>query len=160
APETFEKGIAHYRRYYEAHRYDHTDLYPGVPEMLDGLVEAGLTIAVLSNKPHDATLEMVHRLMKKWPFAIVQGHEEGGPLKPDPAAAKRIAEGLEIPLEHWAYVGETKVDTTTAVNAGMFGVGVTWGFREESELREHGADAIIHHPAELLDAIEAAEPAK
>ena len=48
------------------------------------------------------------------------------------------------------YVGDTAVDMQTARAAGMFSLGATWGFRPESELRENGAGAIIHHPADVL----------
>jgi phosphoglycolate phosphatase len=33
----------------------------------------------------------------------------------------------------------------------MFAAGCTWGFRPESELREHGAHAIVHHPDKVLE---------
>jgi len=39
------------------------------------------------------------------------------------------------------------------VAAGMFGLGVTWGFREEAELRATGAHAIVDTPAEILDCL-------
>ena len=32
----------------------------------------------------------------------------------------------------------------------MYTVGVLWGFREEKELRDNGADAIIAEPLEAL----------
>jgi phosphoglycolate phosphatase len=43
----------------------------------------------------------------------------------------------------------------TAKNFGAgVAVGVSWGFRDVTELRENGADRIIHHPSELLGIIE------
>jgi phosphoglycolate phosphatase len=71
-------------------------------------------------------------------------------LKPDPAAALAITDELGIEPGHWCYVGDTRVDMLTARAAGLFAVGVTWGFRDEAELRDNGAQAIIHHPNELL----------
>ena len=38
----------------------------------------------------------------------------------------------------------------TAVNAGMKGIGVLWGFREKKELIENGAKMIIEQPEDLL----------
>jgi phosphoglycolate phosphatase len=37
----------------------------------------------------------------------------------------------------------------TAVGAGFFAIGVSWGFRPESELREHGAMHVVHSAQEL-----------
>ena len=42
----------------------------------------------------------------------------------------------------------------TAANAGFFGVGVLWGFREEPELRANGARHIIAKPMDLIDLLE------
>ncbi|MBQ4161011.1 MAG: HAD family hydrolase [Clostridia bacterium] len=39
----------------------------------------------------------------------------------------------------------------TGRNAGVFTVGVSWGFRTKEELSENGADVIIDHPAQLLE---------
>ena len=52
---------------------------------------------------------------------------------------------------HWLYVGDTKVDMLTGKAAGLFTVGVTWGFRDEQELRDNGSDAIVHEPMAILD---------
>ena len=38
----------------------------------------------------------------------------------------------------------------TGKSAGVFTVGVLWGFRDRAELEEHHADAIIAKPMELL----------
>jgi phosphoglycolate phosphatase len=39
----------------------------------------------------------------------------------------------------------------TAVSAGMFPVGVLWGFRTLKELKENGARAIIDEPLKVID---------
>ena len=46
---------------YNAHKEDKTTAYPGMPEAVRQLREAGLTLAVLSNKPHDAAFPVVER---------------------------------------------------------------------------------------------------
>jgi phosphoglycolate phosphatase len=48
-------------------------------------------------------------------------------------------------------VGDTATDMKTGVGAGMFTIGVTWGFRERDELEAHGADCVIDAPGQLLD---------
>lgn len=35
--------------------------------------------------------------------------------------------------------------------AGVRTIGVTWGFRAEAELAASGANAIIHHPDDLIN---------
>ena len=41
----------------------------------------------------------------------------------------------------------------TANAAGAVPVGVTWGFRSVSELKEHGARYLVNNAAELKDLI-------
>ena len=38
----------------------------------------------------------------------------------------------------------------TGKAAGMYTVGVLWGYREKTELQENGADAFAHTPEEIL----------
>jgi len=38
----------------------------------------------------------------------------------------------------------------TAVSAGMFPIGALWGFRDEPELRDGGAELLLQHPLQLL----------
>ena len=51
------------------------------------------------------------------------------------------------------YVGDTNTDMKTGKNAGMFTIGVLWGFRDREELEKAGADTIVSAPAEILDLI-------
>ena len=118
--------------------------------MLRGLGEAGLKLAVLSNKPDDATREAVGYFLGEFNFEIVLGAVDGEPHKPDPTGAIRIAKELAIPPAKFLYVGDTDTDMQTARGAGMFAVGVLWGFRPAEELTQNGADTLIEHPTELL----------
>lgn len=150
-----EPAMELHREHYRQHADRTTRAYDGVPAMAAALVARGLTLAVLSNKPHEAVQPCVHHILPDVPFAAMQGVQLNGPLKPDPAGALAIAERLGIEPRDWLYVGDTRVDMLTGSAAGMFTVGVTWGFRDEAELRDSGAQAIIHHPAELLALIDA-----
>lgn len=128
--------------------------YPGIPELLDQLTARKLPMAVFSNKPHDATLDCVRELLPAWTFARVLGQKDPTPKKPAPDGALLIAAELNVSASECLYLGDTDTDMQTATAAGMFAVGVTWGFRDEEELRQHGAKAIVHHPLEVLSLIE------
>lgn len=145
-----DDAIAAHLAYYEDHRFDTTRPYPGIEPLLEALAERGVRLGVLSNKPDEATQDVIARYFPEQPWAYVRGHRSGTAAKPDPHAAIEATRTLGIPAERWLYVGDTSVDMQTGKGAGMFTVGVTWGFRSEAELREHGADAIIHEPAELV----------
>lgn len=124
--------------------------YPGIPELLDALFQRGLSLAILSNKPHDSSQMVVAKLLPKWPFQIVLGARPSVPKKPDPAAALEIAERLHLTPGKFLYLGDTGTDMKTAIDAGMFPVGALWGFRTAQELIDHGAKALVEKPLDFL----------
>jgi phosphoglycolate phosphatase len=107
-------------------------------------------MAILSNKPDDATKEMVAELLSRWQFHPVVGVLPSVPKKPDPTLAVEISQLLLIPAEKFLYLGDTGTDMKTARAAGMFPVGVLWGFRTAEELRDNGAKELVKHPMEVL----------
>jgi len=127
-----------------------THPYEGVPELLDTLQDRGITMCVLSNKPDDFTRIIVQKFLSKWRFAVVRGQSEDTPIKPDPTAANQIALKLGLRNSEFLYVGDSNTDMKTASAAGMFGVGVLWGFRPKDELIAAGAKALIERPSDLL----------
>lgn len=143
-----------YRVAYAKHWNVHTRPYDGVPELLDALAARGLALAILSNKPHAMTRRCVEGYLARWRFAAVLGQRDDVARKPDPAGALEAARLADVDPAHVLYVGDTATDMETANAAGMFAVGVTWGFRPEDELRTHGAHLIVHHPRDILAALE------
>jgi len=135
---------------YSLHWADKSRPYAGIPELLDALANDGITLSILSNKPHGPTKAVVSIMLAKWKFKIVAGVKEGVPKKPDPAAAIGIAKNLEIMPQDFLYIGDTDTDMKTAAAAGMFPVGALWGFRTGEELIKAGAHVLVRNPADLL----------
>ena len=136
-----EEAIAGFHSYYADHRFDTTAAYPGIDAMLDRLSNAGARLGVLSNKPHEATVDVVGRFFGGLAWSAVRGHKPGYEPKPDPASAVEVLGEMGVEPARCVYVGDTKVDMLTGKRSGMFTVGVSWGFRSVEELRENGADA-------------------
>jgi len=139
------------RERYDAHCFDETKLYPGIPELIAALAERSYRLAVLSNKPDIFTKRMIAHFFHPSPFAIVRGQLPNVPLKPDPTAAVQIAGELDILPAQWLYLGDTNTDMQTAHGAGMHPVGVLWGFRDREELVKSGAEHIAAKPEEVLE---------
>ena len=138
------------RERYDAHCFDLTKLYAGIPELISALAERHYRLAVLSNKPDIFTKRMIAHYFSPSPFTVVRGQMPNVPLKPDPAAALQIAQELGVPPAQWLYLGDTNTDMQTARAAGMHAVGVLWGFRNRNELLESGAEHIVGKPQEVL----------
>lgn len=148
-----EALLATYREYYERHSLDTTRPFPGIDEVLSALEAVGTRTAVLSNKSDGYTRDIVAGLFPSGRFARVYGERAGVARKPDPSSALALAGELEVDPARCAFVGDTGVDMGTARRAGMIAVGVTWGFRGEPELREHGAVHIVHTRPSLAEVL-------
>ena len=148
--DVMESVLQTYQAYYQEHNLDRTAPYEGVTELLEALQKRGVKLCVFSNKPHADTCRVVEHFFPGIAFAAVRGQMEGVPVKPDPAGALAMAEALGVAPADFLYLGDTDVDMICARNAGMRPVGVTWGFRDEEELRAAGAERLIHHPMDLL----------
>jgi phosphoglycolate phosphatase len=131
-----------------------TRAYDGIPELLDSLTVRGVKITVLSNKPHRYTKQCMEGFLPDWDFDVVFGQRDDVPRKPDPAGALEIAEKLDLSPSDFLYLGDTEVDMKTSIDAGMFPVGVLWGFRSAEELKENGAEVLIKRPFEALDLLD------
>lgn len=124
--------------------------YEGIPDTLRSLKEKGVKLAVLSNKPHERTVEVVQTLFGDHLFDVVQGQTPAINKKPSPDGVFAIAEQIGAAVDEILYVGDTDTDMKTGKAAGVFTVGVLWGFRDRSELEDNHADKIIAHPRELV----------
>ncbi|MBN1410543.1 MAG: HAD family hydrolase [Spirochaetales bacterium] len=123
--------------------------YPGILPMLHVLEKRGIKLAVLSNKMHDFTVEIVKFFFDSIPFSEVLGAGDHFPIKPDPAGALETARRMAISPSECLLVGDSGSDMQTARQAGMTAVGVLWGFREREELRRGGAHFLIEKVCEI-----------
>ena len=69
--------------------------------------------------------------------------------KPAPDAVLEALRQLEVAPGQAVYIGDSDVDVETARNAGLDGIGVSWGFRSRQVLEEAGAARIAADPAQL-----------
>ncbi|MCT7525204.1 HAD family hydrolase [Aliarcobacter cryaerophilus] len=127
--------------------------YDGIYELLDELKKLDINLAVLSNKPHEFTVSYVNHFFKNYNFKEIHGQKKDVPKKPDPKAALDIVKCLDSSCENTYFIGDTKIDMQTAKSANMTAIGVLWGFRDEKELRDFGADFIVSNPLEILKII-------
>lgn len=149
-PAHIDEVMERYTRYFAKDCMYQVKPYCGIPELLENLKEKGVKIAVFSNKPHENTEYVIESLFGKGYFNVVQGQTDGLPKKPAPDGIFMIAKKLGVAKEEILYVGDSSVDMDTGKAAGVKTLGVLWGFRSEQELLEHGADALLKTPEELL----------
>lgn len=147
----FKEAYAEYQKVFEKYCMYRVKPYTGIRKLLAALKERGIKLAVLSNKPHKRTVEVIYEVFGKDCFDLVLGQTEGIPRKPSPEGVFYILKELELTAADILYLGDTGTDMQTGKAAGAFTVGALWGFRTKEELLENHADAIIENPMKLLD---------
>lgn len=151
--EIKDEVIKRFKIEYDRKLHSKTLPYDGIYELLDELKKLDINLAVLSNKPHEFTVSYVNHFFKNYNFKEIHGQKKDVPKKPDPKAALDIIKCLDSSCENTYFIGDTKIDMQTAKNANMTAIGVLWGFRDEKELRDFGADFIVSNPLEILKII-------
>lgn len=141
-------------RHYGAHSRDRTRPYDGVLELLDALAERGVQHAIVSNKIDFAVRELSRAYFGDR-MRVAVGDDPSRRRKPAPDSVLEAMRRIGVGPEETAYVGDSDVDVLTAKNAGVSGVAVSWGFRDEACLRAAGAERICGTPEELLAQLEA-----
>ena len=144
-----EEGLPMCRKWMNEDPLYHVEPYPHVIESLHALKDKGIKIAVFSNKPHESAVNVVETIFGKGLFDHVQGQTDRIPIKPDPAGVYEILKKIGVKKEECLYFGDTNTDMMTGHNAGLYTVGVTWGFRPRAELEEYKADCIIDSAADI-----------
>ena len=87
-------------------------------------------------------------------FDAVMGQSDSVRKKPAPDGPLKIAEQFGIKPEECMYLGDSGTDMQTGKAAGMYTVGVLWGYREKEELQKNGADYLVDSPEDILDLYE------
>jgi phosphoglycolate phosphatase len=128
--------------------------YEGIRELLDFCREKGIQLGVNSNKPHERTIEVVQTIFGRETFDYIVGQSDLRDKKPSADGVNFILREAGLSKEDAVYVGDTSTDMMTGHNAEVFTVGVLWGFRDEAELKQYKADAIISKPMELAAYLE------
>ncbi len=146
----FDRAFVEYQKIFQEYCMYRVVPYDGIKELLAVLKERGIKIAVLSNKPHERTKDVIYTLFGEGYFDVVQGQIAGMEKKPSPAGVFHILKQLELTAEDVLYLGDTGTDMQTGKSAGAVTIGALWGFREREELLENHADYVIEKPLELL----------
>lgn len=112
---------------YDLHLADHTRLYPGVREALDGL-HGRCALAMLTNKPAHHTARLLDVLDVGRYFSLVIAGDVPLPRKPDPAGLLHIIDASGASVATTLMVGDSIVDVETARRAGTHLALARYGF--------------------------------
>jgi phosphoglycolate phosphatase len=152
------KGLEFFLAYYREHKLDHTTVYAGIEDALatiqhssnGGSQAAPRKMAVLSNKPVIPSRAIVEALGLGPFFTHVYGGNSFATKKPEPEGARKLLEEIGVRPEQSAIIGDSHVDIRTGRNAGLWTVGVTYGFAPHT-LGDCPPDVLVDSPQELAE---------
>lgn len=129
-----------------------TRIYDGIPALLQELSDAGLFLAVLSNKPDAITQRVVEGLFSGC-FNAVVGFRESVARKPAPDSLDLLCKTQERNKDKLIYVGDTEVDAELGARAGVRTLLVSYGFRTRNQLKNCPCDALLDSVAALRNGL-------
>ncbi len=156
--EEAERAIVVYRERFAPVGIFENQVYPGIPQMLERLYRKGTRLAVASSKPIGFVKQILtHFGIEKY-FDVVVGSELDGTRGTKEEVVEEALGRLGIltmPVTErhvrCAMIGDRKFDIQGAKAYGLTGVGVRFGFAEEGELEEAGAEYIAETVAGLAE---------
>jgi phosphoglycolate phosphatase len=136
-----------YRARYREMSAIETTVFPGIWEILDGLVDQ-VPLLVATSKPRALAEPLLDALNLRGFFAAVVGPELDSENEQKAVTVGRAIQELSLKARP-VMVGDRKHDIVAAHEHNIRAIGVLWGIGSEVELRTAGADAIARVPAEL-----------
>ena len=117
-----DKVLKLYMEHYKEHSLDRSHAYDGMIDAVEAIKNAGVTVAIASNKPHADTVKVVETLYPKDLFSIVLGRMDKFAIKPAPDALRCLLARNAIDPTEAAMVGDRDIDIEAGNNAGIRGV--------------------------------------
>lgn len=145
--ETLDSLLPILLDHYEQNLAIHSVPYPGLLDAMDALTDAGVKLAICTNKAERFTIPLMQQIGLSDRFAAIVGGDTVGVAKPDPAPIHemiaRAGGGRTI------FIGDTINDIAGARNAGLANIAVGFGFLD-GPVENLDADAVIDHFDELV----------
>ena len=130
--------LADFRAYYNTHIDVFTKPFPGIRELIAELHRNDIKLAVASNKFHEGTEHLIKEFFSDIPFVAILGNRPGFPLKPNPEVIGEVLKKAGLSQADTVLVGDSDTDMETALNGGIRGIAVGWGYRDMKDRTKWG----------------------
>jgi len=149
----YEPAWQRYQHHYRQNNGAHSAVYPGVTEGLQGLRDAGLSLACLTNKPLAFARDLLSTKGLAGHFSHVFGGDSFERKKPDPLPLLKTCEALGSSPQQTLMVGDSSNDAQAAHAAGCPVVLVTYGYNHGQAIRETPALAWVDALTEIASSL-------
>jgi N-acetyl-D-muramate 6-phosphate phosphatase len=138
-------------RIYQDNLTRHTNLFPGMAELLGTLEQRGMNWGVVTNKPAWLTDPLMDQLGLSSRAACIISGDTTANRKPHPEPMLLACQRAGSAPAQCLYVGDAERDIAAGRNAGMRTAVALFGYLDAQDTPDRwGADTLIAHPLELL----------
>jgi len=129
-------------------------LFAGVAELIAALAcRDDVVLGIATGKSRRGVARILEREAWSGHFLTIQTADDH-PSKPHPAMIVQAMAEVGADASTTIMVGDTSYDMEMAVNAGVHGIGVGWGYHAPARLLQAGARLIIDEAADLMAVID------
>lgn len=147
--EYTDQMFEEYKDFYSNHFNDFTHPYEGINTVIDYCLDNNIRIGVYTNKVENIARDLCDYHFKD-KFEFVYGNLENRVRKPEPSFLNEVLNDLGINKSEVLYIGDSEVDIKTALNVGIDGLFLSYGYRPEEELLRY-SDRIIDNALEIIE---------
>ncbi len=151
--EIAENAVSIYRERFSTKGLFENQVYDGIPECLNRLIEKADSIHVATSKPTIYSERIIEHFNLSRYFNLVYGSNLDGSLSDKTDLLRHIIESEDLLPRHTVMIGDRSFDIIGAKNHGIRAIGVLWGYGTEAELSNAGADGLCNHPDEIYDKV-------
>ncbi|SIQ01634.1 phosphoglycolate phosphatase [Marinobacterium stanieri] len=149
-PELFQAAFEVFLAAYTQSNGRYARLYPGVEELLIHLQQAGVPMAVVTNKPMAFTTPLLKAMKIEQYFDQVLGGDSLPVKKPDPLPLLSVLEATGCAPEQALMLGDSRNDVDAARAAGCPVVCVSYGYNHGEPVENCSPDRVVDSFAELM----------
>jgi phosphoglycolate phosphatase len=148
-----DRAVELYHEYFSAQGWREREVYEGMPEVMQALVDQGHTLALVTSK----TRKHAEAIVADVPFGpLLKRIYAPGPEVAHSLKASMISAALSdfnVEPGNAVMIGDRNFDIEGAAANKVASIGVLWGFGSETELTAAGATVLAAAPTDLLPLI-------
>ena len=124
---------------------------PGIREALEELKKQGYRLGIITSNDRDNVILFLQSNNLQELFDFIYS---GATIFGKSRVINRFLKQAHLAPEEVIYVGDETRDIEAAKRSNIKMIAVSWGFNSKTVLAEHNPDFLIHHPQELMQAID------
>ena len=145
--------VALYRERYDPVGMLENSVFPGVVPALEALAAMNYRLLVATSKNEIYARRILEHFGLARFFLAVHGAEADGARSNKGELIAYVLKTHDIDPRSAAMIGDREHDVWGAKKAGVWAIGVLWGYGSRAELTSAGADPLLESPSEIAPAL-------